>query len=196
MKRVIILNFLEASKAYQAFSEIKMLAAERKIAGDQMAVVTHEKENDKFKIQDFIDFTGQQKTAKDSFIGLLIGLLAGPAGMLFGWLTGSIIGSVQDAEGIKNAQNIFTNVYEKIDAGATGVILIAEEDDNRPLNQLVMTELQGEISRLSYEEVEAQIKAAREKKKTQQEEETKKTSAEEVSHKEKPAENNAENDNK
>lgn len=196
MKRVIILNFLEASKAYQAFSKIKMLAAERKIAGDQMAVVTHEKENDKFKIQDFIDFTGQQKTAKDSFIGLLIGLLAGPAGMLFGWLTGSIIGSVQDAEGIKNAQNIFTNVYEKIDAGATGVILIAEEDDNRPLNQLVMTELQGEISRLSYEEVETQIRTAREKKKTQQEKETKKTAAGEAPHKENPAENDAENDNK
>lgn len=32
--------------------------------------------------------------------------------------------------------------------------MIADEEDNRPLNQLVMMELGGEITRLDYEDVE------------------------------------------
>ena len=38
-------------------------------------------------------------------------------------------------------------MIQKIDEGQTGLLLIAEED-NRPLNQLVMFDLGGEITRL------------------------------------------------
>ena len=38
-------------------------------------------------------------------------------------------------------------MIQKIDEGQTGLLLIAEEEDNRPLNQLVMFDLGGEITR-------------------------------------------------
>ena len=73
-----------------------------------------------------------------------------------------MIGAGQDAKEIKDAQTVFDFVGNKIGEGATGLILIAEEEDNRPLNQLVMMELGGEITRLDYEEVEQDVHDATE----------------------------------
>ena len=73
-----------------------------------------------------------------------------------------MIGATQDAKEIKDAQTVFDFVSNKIGEGATGLILIAEEEDNRPLNQLVMMELGGEITRLDYEEVEKDVHDAAE----------------------------------
>lgn len=150
-KRVIILNFQVESQAYQAFSEIKKLHAVRSIKGEQMAVVSHDPNGThQFKIEDFIDFTGNNKSSTGGLIGMLVGVLGGPLGILLGWFAGGMIGATQDAKEIKDAQTVFDFVGNKIGEGATGLILIADEEDNRPLNQLVMMELGGEITRLDY----------------------------------------------
>lgn len=148
-KRIIIMNFDIESKSYQAFSEIKKMQAERQLKGEQMAVVTHVNDGQhQFKINDFIDFTGNNHTSKDSMIGMLVGILGGPLGILFGWFAGSMYGASKDAKEIQEAQ--------------TGLLLIAEEEDNRPLNQLVMFDLGGEITRLDLEEVQQEINDANE----------------------------------
>ncbi|WP_321384027.1 DUF1269 domain-containing protein [uncultured Enterococcus sp.] len=161
-KRVIIMNFDVESQAYQAFSEIKRLHMEKQLKGEQMAVVTHTNEGaHQFKINDFLDFTGSDHTSKDSLIGMVIGILGGPLGILLGWFAGSLIGATQDAKEIQGAQSTFQFMTEKISVGQTGLMLIAEEEDNRPLNHLVMNELGGEITRLEYEEVAKEIEKAK-----------------------------------
>ncbi|MBL1230939.1 DUF1269 domain-containing protein [Enterococcus sp. BWB1-3] len=161
-RRVIIMNFKVESQAYQAFSELKRLYAERQIKGEQMAVVTHVNTGvHQFKINDFLDFTGNDRTAKSSFIGMVIGILGGPLGILLGWFAGSMIGATQDAKELRNAQSVFEHMSNKITEGHTGLVLIADEDDNRPLNQLVMNELGGEITRLVYEDVEQELDKAK-----------------------------------
>ncbi|WP_165006737.1 MULTISPECIES: DUF1269 domain-containing protein [unclassified Enterococcus] len=165
-KRVIILNFQVESQAYQAFSEIKRLHTSRAIKGEQMAVISHDPNGThQFKIEDFIDFTGNNKSSTGGLIGMLVGVLGGPLGILLGWFAGGMIGASQDAKEIKEAQTVFDFVGNKIGEGATGLILIAEEEDNRPLNQLVMMELGGEITRLDYEEVEKDVHDAKETEK-------------------------------
>lgn len=161
-KKVIIMHFDLESQAYQAFSEIKKLAVERKIVGEQMAVVTHTADGaHQFKIDDFIDFTGSDHTSKNSLIGMVIGILGGPLGVLLGWFAGSLIGASQDAKEIQDATSVFEHVTARIGAGETGLILIANEEDNRPLNQLIMNELGGDISRLALGDVEAEITDAK-----------------------------------
>ena len=165
-KRVIILNFQVESQAYQAFSEIKKLHAVRSIKGEQMAVVSHDPNGThQFKIEDFIDFTGNNKSSTGGLIGMWVGVLGGPLGILLGWFAGGMIGATQDAKEIKDAQTVFDFVGNKIGEGATGLILIADEEDNRPLNQLVMMELGGEITRLDYEDVEKDVHDAKEAEK-------------------------------
>ena len=162
-RRVIIMHFEVESQAYQGFSEIKRLYAEKQIKGEQMAVVTHiDHGNHQFKIEDFIDFTGNNNTSKDSLIGMLIGILGGPLGILLGWFAGSLYGASKDAKEIKGAQTVFEHVTQRIGSGETGLILIAEEDDNRPLNHLIMNQLGGEITRLDFEDVEQELKTAAE----------------------------------
>lgn len=161
-KRVIIMHFEIESQAYQAFSEIKKLYVEKKIKGEQMAVVTHINDGvHQFKIDDFLDFTGNDHTSKNSMIGMLIGILGGPLGILLGWFAGSLLGASQDAKEIQGAQTVFEHVTKQIGEGETGLILIADEEDNRPLNQLIMNELGGEITRLDFEDVEKEITDAK-----------------------------------
>lgn len=162
-KRVIVLNFEISSQAYQAFSEIKKLHLGKEIVGEQMAVITHSSEGDhQFKVEDFLDFTGTNKTSKGGLIGMLVGILGGPLGMMLGWFGGSLFGASKDAQEIRVAQTIFEFVGNKIGEGDTGLILIADEEDNRPLNNIVMYELSGEISRFDLDEVEMEIKKAQE----------------------------------
>jgi|SRR5699024_4475923 len=162
-KRVIIMNFEMNAQAYQAFSEIKKLRSSEGLKGEQMAVVTHSKEGThQFKMEDFVDFTGTNKSSKAGMIGMLIGLLGGPLGMMLGWFGGRMIGGNQDMQEIQKAQSIFTFVGNKIDEGETGLILIADEEDNRPINNLIMYELHGEVSRFDLEEVEEEIQKAKE----------------------------------
>ncbi|MGM0124199.1 hypothetical protein IGI37_001573 [Enterococcus sp. AZ194] len=162
-KRVLLLTFDIESQSYQAFSEIKKLQATRAIKGDQMAVVTHVNDgNHKFKIEDFIDFTGSNNASTGGMIGMLLGVLVSPLAILLGWFAGGMIGATKDAKEIKEAQSVFESVISQIGEGTTAVILIAEENDNRPLNQLIMNELGGRITRLDYQEVEEEIKRAQE----------------------------------
>lgn len=162
-KRVIVMNFDANAKAFQAFSEVKRLHASRGIKGEQMAVLTHTNTGvHQFKIEDFLDFTGSNKTSTGGLIGMLVGILGGPLGIMLGWFGGSMIGASKDAKEIQNAQLLFEHVGQQISEGSTGLLLLADEEDNRPLNQMIMHELGGEISRFDYEEVEAEVEKARE----------------------------------
>lgn len=162
-KRVIVVNFEVSSQAYQAFSTVKKAHMERKIKGEQMAVVTHSNEGaHHFKVEDFIDFTGTNKTSRGGMIGILLGILGGPLGIMLGWFGGSIIGASQDAQEIKHAHTIFELLSREIGEGDTGLIVIAEEEDNRILNQLLTYDLGGRIHRFDYEEVETELQKVKE----------------------------------
>lgn len=169
-KRVIVMNFEQNAEAYQGFSELKKLAMEGKVKGEQMAVVTHSNDgNHKFKVEDFLDFTGSNKTTTGGLIGMLIGIIGSPLLMLLGWFGGSLIGATQDAKEVRNATEIFEYLVNQIGEGQTGLVLIAEEDDNRPINEVIMNQLGGGISRFDYEEVEAEVQKAKDVEKTTKE---------------------------
>ncbi|AYW48526.1 DUF1269 domain-containing protein [Tetragenococcus osmophilus] len=169
-ERVIIMNFEENAKAYQAFSMIKKVQENQELSGEQMAVVTHSNdEQHQFNVEDFIDFTGTNQTSKGGLIGMIVGILGGPLGIILGWFGGSVIGASRDSKEIRQAQTIFDFVGNKIDVGETGLILIADETDNRPLNQIIMMELGGEIARFDLAEVQEEIRKAQEVEETTKE---------------------------
>ncbi|AYW44968.1 DUF1269 domain-containing protein [Tetragenococcus koreensis] len=166
-ERVIIMNFEENAQAYQGFSMIKKAQTAKEVSGEQMAVVTHSASGQhQFTVEDFIDFTGSNQTSKGGLIGMMIGILGGPLGILLGWFGGSVIGASRDSKEIREAQTVFDFVGKKIDVGETGLILIADETDNRPLNQIIMMELGGEIARFDLTEVQEEIKKAQEVEET------------------------------
>lgn len=162
-KKVIVANFEYNSQAYQAFSEVKKVATRGQLKIEQMAVVKHSNDgNHKFSIEDFFDPTGSLGTSTGGMIGMLIGVLVSPLAILLGWFGGSLIGATKDAKELSTAQTIFEYLVSQISEGKTGLIVIAEETDNRPLNEVIMQELGGGISRFDFEEVEEEIKNANE----------------------------------
>lgn len=100
---------------------------------------------------------------------MLLGIVAGPLAMMLGWFGGSMIGASQDAQEIKRANTIFELLSREIGEGDTGLIVIAEEEDNRVLNQLLTYDLAGRIHRFDYEEVEAELKTVKDIEKTTKE---------------------------
>lgn len=169
-KRVIVMNFDMESKAYEAFSKAKRLHMNKSIKGEQMAIVHHSDDGEhQFVIEDFLDFTGSNKSSTGGLIGMMVGILGGPIGVLLGWFTGGMIGATRDAKEVRDATGVFEFLIDKIGEGDTALLLIAEEDDNRHLNQLIMMELGGEITRLDYDEVETDVKKAQEMAKASKE---------------------------
>lgn len=167
-EKVMIMSFESESEAFQAFSEIKSLHTTRKIKGEQMAVLEHVP-NHILEPRDFIDFTGADKTAKGSIIGLIIGILGGPLGVFLGWFTGSLIGGYGDRKEIKEALSIFEETINLIPEGTTGAILIAEEEKTGHLDDLVINRLNGKIKRLDKDQVEKDVESAMEAEKEAEE---------------------------
>jgi uncharacterized membrane protein len=84
MAAVIVVRFADPSKAYQALSVLKEADAEGRIGLESAAVVerTASGELRTPESADNAEFVG---TASGSLIGMLIGVLGGPVGVLLGW---------------------------------------------------------------------------------------------------------------
>lgn len=161
---VIIMSFDSESKAFQAFSEIKLLHNSGKLKGEQMAVLKHVP-NHVLEPLDFIDFTGRDQSAKGGLIGMLIGIIGGPLGFLLGWFTGSMIGGYRDVKEVKTALSTFEETINLIPEGTVGAILIATEEKTGHLNDLIIEKLNGKITRLDKEIVEEEVSKALEAEK-------------------------------
>ena len=158
-KQVMIMSFDSESKAFQAFTEIKILHSKGIIKGEQMTVLKHTP-NHLLEPIDFIDFTGKDQSVKGSLIGMVIGILAGPLGVLLGWFTGSVIGSFRDVKEIKGALSIFEETINLIPENTIGAILIATEEKEGHVNDLIIDKLDGKIVRIDQETVEEDISMA------------------------------------
>ena len=160
-EKIIIMSFDSESKAFQAFSEIKTLNSTGIIKGEQMAVLKHVP-NHILETKDFIDFTGNDQNIKGSLIGMIIGILGGPLGILLGWFTGSMIGSTRDMNQVRGALSIFEETIKLIPEDSMGAILIAEEEKEGHLNDLIIDKLGGKILRIDRTLVEREIAEAKE----------------------------------
>ena len=80
---VVVVRFTEPSKAYQALSVLKESDAEGRI-GLESAAVVERMANGELRIPESADNVGPVGTASGSLIGMLIGVLGGPVGVLLG----------------------------------------------------------------------------------------------------------------
>ena len=92
---VVSISFADSSKAYQAFTEIKNLSAAGALQLKSGAIVVRDAEG-KLSFPDGVDQVTGTGFAGDGLIGMLVGILGGPLGMLLGWGSGALIGGVLD----------------------------------------------------------------------------------------------------
>src|SRR6516165_375509 len=92
---VIAVSFPEEADAYEALARLKELDSRGSVGVRGAAVVTREQDG-KITIKDQFGHESYEDTAGGGLLGLLVGVLGGPLGVLVGGATGLLIGSLFD----------------------------------------------------------------------------------------------------
>jgi uncharacterized membrane protein len=156
-ENVIVVSFAEDSSAYEAFANLKELGKQRQVSIKGAAVVQRE-DDGHVAIKDSVE-SGRSATTTGGLIGLLVGILGGPFGILIGGATGLLIGSLYDTEDVEQTQSVLAQMSSAIRPGQTVVLAEVDEQSDEVVDQ-AMTRLGGTVMRQSIEEVEAEIAAA------------------------------------
>jgi uncharacterized membrane protein len=157
-ENVVVVRFTEPSKAYQALSVLKELDGSGRIGLESAAVVERTAAGE-LRTPESADNVGPVGTASGSLIGMLIGVLGGPVGVLLGWGSGALVGGAFDADRAVTSDEALTVLGEAIPTGSTAVIASVEEPAVEVIDAEMYT-LGGEVTRRPVGEVMSELEAA------------------------------------
>ena len=120
-ENVVSIAFADSSKAYQAFTEIKNLSAAGALQLKSGAIVVRDTEG-KLLFPDGVDQVTGTGFAGGGLIGMLVGILGGPLGMLLGWGSGALIGGALDVGRASATNEVLGEFSRALPADSTAVI--------------------------------------------------------------------------
>src|SRR3954452_6278058 len=129
MDSVIVVNFGEDSKTYDALTKLKELDGQRQIELAE-AVVVVRRENGQLETKDVVGDESLPGTATGGIIGLIVGILGGPLGVLVGGATGVLIGSLFDIQDADDTDSALTEIAKSVERGHTS--LLAQVTEQSP----------------------------------------------------------------
>ena len=156
-RNVVVVRFNEPSKAYQALSVLKECDAKGRIALESAAVVERTPEG-ALQIAEGADNLGPVGAASGSLIGMLIGVLGGPVGVMLGWGGGALIGGAFDIDRAVTSDEALTVLGRAIPPESTAVIASVAE----PAVEVIdgeMAKIGGEVTRRSAADVMDELEA-------------------------------------
>jgi uncharacterized membrane protein len=158
MDSVIAVTFGEDSKAYEALTTLKELDGQDQIALAQGAIVIRHQDGH-LETKDLVGDDSYTGTASGGLIGLVIGILGGPFGVLLGGATGLLIGSLFDIDDEEETESALAHIGQSVRVDHT--TLLAQIDEPSPeVIDSAMVALGGTVDRQSLDDVEAEIAAA------------------------------------
>jgi uncharacterized membrane protein len=171
-ENVIAVSFRDDSAAYEALTRLKELDSQGQV-GVKGAAVVARGDNGRIVEKDQVGDARFAGTATGGIVGLLIGVLAGPLGVLVGGATGLLFGSLFDLDDADDTDSVLGEISKSIGAGPAGLLADVTEQSTEVVDT-AMQGLGGTVLRRSVDDVEAEIAAAEEaqreaKKKARQE---------------------------
>ena len=155
---VIAVTFEQEANAYEALSNLKELDSQRQIGLSGAAVVARD-ESGQVTVKDQVADESHSATTTGGLVGLLIGILGGPFGILIGGATGLLIGSLFDADDADDTESVLAEISKSIRVGQDA--LLAEVSEQSPeVIDTAMGKLGGTVLRRPVGEVEAEVAAA------------------------------------
>ncbi len=160
MANVLAVSFEEGSKAYEALTVLKELESQGQVHTVGAAVVVRD-EDGQVVVKDAVGDSGREGMATGGIIGLLVGILGGPFGVLLGGATGLLWGSLFDVSRAEETESVLSAISQSVRVGQP--VLLAEVDEQSgEVVDSAMSRLDGTVERHSLDDVEAEIAAAEE----------------------------------
>ena len=160
MENVVLSVFAVESEAYQAFAELKQVPDTDKFSIIEAALIKNE--NGRVTLLDGfgLEERATDDTATGAVIGGLIGLLAGPFGLLLGAVAGGAIGSAVDAGDAMDDVSAIEIVAEKLNEGEIAVMAFVNETGTD--FDAVFLKYNVTITRYEAAEIASEVAKARE----------------------------------
>jgi uncharacterized membrane protein len=156
-ENVIAVSFAEDANAYAALTALKELDAQRRLQIRGGAVVVRH-EDGRIEVKDRVADDSLSSTAGGGLVGLLIGILGGPLGVLIGGTTGVLIGSMFDVQEAVETESVLSEVSGSLGVGRA--MLLADLVEQSPdVVDSAMSLVGGTVIRRPIAEVEAEIAA-------------------------------------
>jgi uncharacterized membrane protein len=160
MDSVLAVNFVEDANAYEALTKLKELDGQGQIRLAGVAVIERAEDGSISSKDEVVD-PGYIGTATGGTIGLIIGILGGPFGVLLGGATGLLIGSLYDMEDADDTESVLEEISRAARPGHTALLAHVSEQSPDVVDAAV-EHLGGTVLRRPLEAVEAEIAAAEE----------------------------------
>ncbi|MBV7391254.1 MULTISPECIES: hypothetical protein [Enterococcus] len=166
MKKVALITYNEKAVNYEAFSRLKELSNGKTLVIKQAAIIEKDRSGKKVSIRDGVDYESTDRILRGGLIGMIIGILAGPLGILCGWIIGDVAGMGSNYIKAKKTTTIFDSISQVLDDGSVGLLVYMNESNEDIIDTMLVKDLNGVIVRFNYEEVEADIELAKQHENT------------------------------
>jgi uncharacterized membrane protein len=146
--------------AYQALTDLKQLDSQGQIKIAGGAVVTRDLDG-RVDVKSEIGNDPYTGTAAGGMIGLLVGIIGGPLGVLLGGATGVLVGSLFDIDDVETTESVLSDISKQVHPTRTAVLAQVTEQSPEVIDT-AMARLGGEVMRRPVVDVEQEIAAAQE----------------------------------
>jgi uncharacterized membrane protein len=146
--------------AYQALTDLKQLDSQGQIKVAEAAVITRDPDG-RVEVKSEVGDNPYQGTATGGLIGLLIGIIGGPLGVLLGGSYGLLVGSLFDIDDVETTESVLGDISKQVQPTRTA--LLAQVTEQSPdVIDAAMARLDGDVMRRPVADVEEEIAAAEE----------------------------------
>jgi uncharacterized membrane protein len=154
---VIVVEFDEPSKAYQALSELNRLGREGRVEV-KSAVLLERSKDGKVQTPEGSDNAAGFYLASGGLLGMLIGALGGPVGLLLGGSIGAMGGSVGELARANDQDVALQVIGERIQPGNPALVAEVTEPAREVIDG-TMAALGGKVTRRRASDVYAEVVA-------------------------------------
>jgi uncharacterized membrane protein len=152
-QNVLIMQFPEPSKTFQAFSDMKQ-------PGVNTAAIVERTQQGEIRVADSFSPDADEGATVGGLVGALVGILGGPLGVFLGWSTGVVTGALFDTYEAEDEEDGFAVLSRSIPLGGNALIVEMTETSHAVADDVV-AKLNGTLVRISSTEVQAEVDAAR-----------------------------------
>ncbi len=155
---VISVSFDPDNNAYAALTALKELDSQERLKVEAAAVIERG-DDGRIVVKDSVDSGEFAGTASGGLLGLMIGIIGGPLGVLVGGTYGLMAGSLIDLDATEQSESALGQMAASVEPGHTALVAQVIEQSPDVIDS-AMEGLGGTVLRRSTDDVEAEVAAA------------------------------------